>query len=415
MLNSKYFNTIHTESHNGNHYSVIRPLDNPMILFSEIDGSPLASVHLRCQYEGQALITKRPEKNSFPCDFQGIINKNGCDFELVITNLCKEGSIKIDFMKSDCLVREVDPGSKNGALNQVNELHPYQSYAIQCDQKDNCSLILNAIKKNSGDVLTVKEAEANMKSNSPEGTYYYVTVVPQLGKPELIEKFKKTKWACVDLFCLKSSYQYEPKYESLNELYRMNESLGDECFLIEPATYNTRGSQPIMHLASMNENVQSRSNNWTLSDNTSSNKSTMDSYKFDDLINNSAAATVSGGRKMEVRSGYTGIDYSYDTLGEHCCLGLSINEKVEFKSEPTDLNERAKELIADYLKSESKDFLQKLNKKYESTECVICLDGTNKIDTVFYTCGHSCCHKDCGKTLQKCPLCRNHITAALVV
>ena len=96
--------------------------------------------------------------------------------------------IKIDIMKNDSKVVDVDPGTIKGALNQVNELHEYQSYVIQCDQKDNRTLILNSIKNYNGTDVTVKQAESKDES---EGTYYYISVVPQVNKPDLVEKLRK--------------------------------------------------------------------------------------------------------------------------------------------------------------------------------------------------------------------------------
>ena len=73
-----------------------------MVLFSKVDGSPLASLHFRCQdsnyNKGRCIITKRPESSNFKCDFQGIVNKDEQEFELVITILCNEGNINFNIM-----------------------------------------------------------------------------------------------------------------------------------------------------------------------------------------------------------------------------------------------------------------------------------------------------------------------------
>ena len=68
----------------------------------------------------------------------------------------------------------------------------------------------------------------------------------------------------------------------------------------------------------------------------------------------------------------------------------------------------------------SKELLAKLNKIFESDECVVCTDGKKderNLDTIFYQCGHQCCHYECGKKLspQKCPLCREYISAFIKV
>jgi hypothetical protein len=96
MLNSKYFKHINT--YNG--FILIKPLESLVILFSLVDGTPLASLHLRCQdnefqndrrgNHGCALITKRSNKNHINAHFQGLVNRDNQEIELVISNLTKE-------------------------------------------------------------------------------------------------------------------------------------------------------------------------------------------------------------------------------------------------------------------------------------------------------------------------------------
>lgn len=73
-LNRKYFTTLSTKTVECDKYHIIRPIGNPMILFSNIDGTPLAALHLRCQkgYPGNALVSKR---HSGETDFRGLIGK----------------------------------------------------------------------------------------------------------------------------------------------------------------------------------------------------------------------------------------------------------------------------------------------------------------------------------------------------
>ena len=215
-LDLKYFETLYSETFDNYEYSVIRPLGNPMILFSKIDGTPLASLHLRCQENykqkdvnntrGRALMTKRPDSSSFKCDFQGLIDRDGQEFEFVITNLTDQGYINFNILKKDEKVDTINPGG----LNEINELRPNESYAVKCDQADNKSLILKAlVKQEKTDLdpeikLTVKEDEQN---KDKLGTYFFLSVVPQIGKDEYKEKFKDTMWACSDMFCIKRKVQ----------------------------------------------------------------------------------------------------------------------------------------------------------------------------------------------------------------
>src|SRR5439155_26253616 len=165
---------IFEERHDEYDYQVVKPLDNPMILFSKKTGLPLAALHLRCQSNefqndtkgnrGKALFTKRPYQSNVPCDFQGIINRDGQEFELVISNLIDEGYLNFNIMKDNNNINEVNPGG----LNQINELKPYESYAVTCDQKDNKVLVLNMIQENKKDgsttKITIEEAEKETKN-----------------------------------------------------------------------------------------------------------------------------------------------------------------------------------------------------------------------------------------------------------
>lgn len=48
-------------------------------------------------------------------------------------------------------------------------------------------------------------------------------------------------------------------------------------------------------------------------------------------------------------------------------------------------------------------------RSYVSEDCVICLIEEPNI--TFLPCGHKCCHERCGKTLQKCPMCKGNINS----
>ncbi len=208
-LSNTLFERVHSETKDGFTYSAIRPKDQPMILFSKKDGTALASLHVKCQSNkhqndqlgnrGKSIITKRPYNSGFSCDFQAILSKQDQEFELVITNLTGLGMINFNIMKESTGVTEVNPGG----LNEVNELHEYQSYSVQCDQSNNGVLILKSIDKKVGEKTTKVTVANDEAKGAPEGTYYHLSVVPQIGKAELISLFEDTVWACVDMFVTK--------------------------------------------------------------------------------------------------------------------------------------------------------------------------------------------------------------------
>lgn len=453
-LNEKFFKKIYSESQNDSEYFVVRPLDYPLILFSKKDGSPLASLHLKCQdnnfqndaigNRGRAIIAKRPFQSSTKCDFQGMINKDGQEFEFVITNLCNEGMINFNILKTDMAVKEVNPGG----LNQVNELRPFESYQVQCDQNGNKVLILNSIKKEEDESskITIKEAEneAKFENKKAVGTYYHLSVVPQINKPEMIEKFKETEWGCVDLFCLKvpriPSYgfhsianhnvagnTYYPMYsdtrsgDNRSELLSRGSSMMQLC---SAPSYNLKTKKAVWCSAAeeLDESYAFDDNDIDIPE-----KEGLESFNdlkvedgkktdsLDKLISESFAAKVDSGRTINVYSAESGIEYNYETCSQSCVVGLSISSNLIFREEaPLEvLVLEAKELLKDVLVNSSKTLLEALTRIYKADACVICLETQEEkpLDCVMYQCGHQCSHFECGKTLSKCPMCRNHINA----
>mmetsp|Transcript_23152 Transcript_23152/g.54132 ORF Transcript_23152/g.54132 Transcript_23152/m.54132 type:complete len:492 (+) Transcript_23152:80-1555(+) len=208
MLEPKYFEQLNIGRQTdgrGRLFEAYRPLGHPVVLFSLVDGAPLAALTLRCQ-DGRthALITKRPSSGDKLCDFQGLIADDAKDFELVISNLSHAGYINFNVLKTQVKVDCVDPGPGIG-INQINELAPGQSIVVQSDQETNCSLVLRAIRaQGSEEMVSVgqDEASAAADNKTPKGTYFFLSVVPDASSLELVKQFASTKWACVDWFSL---------------------------------------------------------------------------------------------------------------------------------------------------------------------------------------------------------------------
>lgn len=437
-LASKYFSILSKRVQGDIEYVAIRPLDNPLILFSLVDGSPLASFHLRCQdnrrqndysgNRGRALICARPYNSQVKCNFQGLINRDNQEFEFVITNLCSEGMINFNILKTDSKVEEVNPGG----VNQVNELRPYESYEVQCDQSDRRVMILRAIKGADGKAnLTIEQAEKT--DAKPQGAYFYLSVVPEIGKTALEDKFRATAWACVDAFVLKTKAR---KIVSRGIPRSLGFGSRDAGFVIE------RCSMPVPMSASIDEVCAVRS--YMTDGDFEEERLEMDSAPMskglsqqsasgirglsqqsargtrEDVIKDSYASTVIGGEEISVSSAFTGIEYNYDLAAAPCVVCLSVSDKLEFwqPSSITELVKECEEMIRDMIENDSKDLLKRLTTVYKETRCTICMDGDedeNPNDVVFYTCGHQCCHAECSVSLDRCPLCRSSITASIKV
>jgi len=205
LLNHKYFTKIHSIAKDNISYDCYKPKHNSLILFSE-DGTPLASFQLLSQNinekPGRAVITERPLED-VPADlkntqlFQGMINIDNQEIEFVITNLTDLGYINYNIMKSSGKITEINPGG----LNEINELRPNESYAVQSDQNaNNASIILSTVKDSVGATISVKTDEVSKAPTERKGTYYYLSVVPELVKKDLCKLYEKTVWRTVDFF-----------------------------------------------------------------------------------------------------------------------------------------------------------------------------------------------------------------------
>ena len=422
--------------HNGTNYDVVVPKGRPMVLFCKRTGTPIASVRLRCQsnqYQnkrqgnrGKALFTHRHSRDA---NFQGMVSMDNQEIELIITNLTLSGIIKIDILKKARKVLEVDPGPEGEGLNHVNELRRLQSYAIQCDQKDSGVLILQTIRKTSGKTLTVKEDEG-MDQEEKQGSYYYISVVPERNNRVTEELFVDTVWKCVDFFVIRKAVNY-PSYRlgSINRYPHRTNALCTPQFV--PNNFHNVSDDEWTGLCVMNKQFAPMPSDYAppphndMSGDGDETELTTECAPMDDIVDSSSAAIVKTGRHITVRSGYTGIRYNVDVHTNDpdrmCKFGLSVSDKIIFLNKPKidDLRERGREVIKDMIENKSKELLASLDQIYEiSDHCVICLEGKEEnkpVNTVLCQCGHKVTHFECCQELTTCPICRGHISAKILV
>jgi hypothetical protein len=484
FLDNRYFRVVQSQTESDFDYQIVRPLDHPMVLFSKVDGSPLAALHFRTQNNhvqndnngkrGRALITKRPYNSEYKCDFQGLVDCDDQEFELVISNLSHQGHINFNLLKTDSKVDTVNPGG----LNEINELRPGESYAVQCDQTDNKVLVLSTIKnETTGEKTTVKEDEAS--GNKPTGSYFFLSVVPQIDCPELVAQFAETEWACVDVFCRrlpKAAPVHHEVYRGIPEVLHGYGGavpavghVGLEAHVqrakLHPKSFRGEGEREritevnaihvddiVPHSAEVRwegeeeeegdfggggclfgGGVDFDDDGWdappsptvpTLSRASEASvsvpapKTKKDSKdQSAEIVQTSYASRIRGGdRTVHVQGYQTSIEYSYDVASAPCVIGLSVSDRLQFCPEPENsyLVELGQELITDMIKNAAKEFLEKISKVYKSDTCGVCLEGEeqdNPVDCIFYQCGHQCCHYECSQPLSSCPMCRTHITA----
>lgn len=431
-------------------YTVYKPIASTIALYSRVNGQPLAAVGLRTYQDNvRAIVTKRPQSGpgvaGIPgtiglAEFQGIINADHRRFEFIITNLTGHSTVKIDIMKQNTAVTDTDPGAEKGGLNNVNELHAYQSCVISGDQKDSRALILTSIKESSGVTVQQTEKSAIVGGNKPVGTYYYLAVTPRDDTAELIPLFADTYWDSADFIILRTSTPPQEKYEGIVTLSVEENFERDMVEVADEPEYESMGSYRgvpqggRMVLASINEvHVQPRprvakaaaifkspkpasaeiSSVSVNSVNIAHSKSLTS-----DIIGASFASNVEGGEFVSTSGNKTGYTYVYNVSsnqnGKLCCLCLSVAPGLSFNTNLTnaEIREAAVLQVKEYQLKGLHAIMREI-KIYASEECCVCCDA--KSGVLFYRCGHQCCCIRCANSLvtPKCPVCRGHIQAQI--
>ena len=419
-----------------------------MVLYSLVDGFPLAAIHLECsnwEYENvPAIFTKRPQSSDMPCHFQGLIGEDNQEFKIVISNLMSDSMIKIDILTEDRKVMEVDPGVEGKGVNQVNELHENQSYAIPCDQKDNLAFILRMLQDSSGNTISIRQDERNaaVTSDKPKGTYYWISVVPPAGKPDVSARFARTVWSCPDVIyrkCKMTHYRYRGGIEE--------GSIQEVLYDYDPSDINGSGYWGELQCASASANrrevvcetAYTALHRGTLEEAARSYTPVRGVAKgaiespvaargggvrggvrggvsvTDENVMDSKASQIVGGRHINVYSGFTGVGYDYDNHSVKCCIGLSVMPGLVLENTPStqELVEIASQQIEMAMADANAAFIEDLNRVYLAEECCVCMESEPNM--VLYKCGHQCLHRECGASLIRCPLCRSTITAKIDV
>lgn len=451
MLNTKFFTLVSTNQHNDTTYYAYKPNNHSMVLYSQIDGTPLASVALKYRNNWlnsteSCIITKIQDKDDQQ-RFQGIVSKDNQEIAFVITNLCSEGMLDINLMKSNIKVKEVNPGG----LNQVNELRPYESYEIQADQtRGNRSIIISYAKDKENNKVTLAE-ETEKTTEEKVGDYLYISVLPQVTISSLATKFKKTVWKSSDDFIIVSkTYKHTFDPESSKSDLSFNEPTlglgGGETASFSFGDCSRRGlsrsaSMPVSTGSAFSFGASSPGIGRSASLFSSGASQTMatpfsfasapmpastgQAFSFgasapaksmsmsDDnfmpSVMNSHVGKLKHGEQVIVNSSETGLEYNYDLISPIATFNISVLENMVLL--PGTTKEVMKSNIEKYIKlitdKEDVKLINDINKLYTAETCCVCLESIP--DMVFYKCGHVCTDKECSKELKECPYCRSTI------
>lgn len=408
-FHNEFFKTLGHEKE----YLIVKPLGNPIILFSSDGVTPIASIHLQ-PGRGSGFITRRWNKSNLECDFQGIVTEDNTEINFILTNLTNE-IINFNILKKNVPVTQTDPGVEGHALNQINEISPFSSYRVQSDQMDQCGIMFTTAKKeDSGgnqSTITVKEEE---EGTSPLGTYFWLSVLSKRGG-ENEKLFKEgVKWSHADYIALKITYPtakgIAKGISPAPEGGRLELAMAFSS--IASLSYTPPPPPPPQEFTQTSEPPTKRRK---LTDTTAS-PVTIDTGRLD--IDSSKVGQIkSTGKRIHETFRTTGILYNFDCPSEKCKIGLSLIDKVhEIQTEDSVLLACGQELVEDILKKNKLKMLES-TVIYKEEKCCICLDNDSSV--IFLQCGHQCTCTSCSQqqggaaAITKCPMCRNFIKAKI--
>lgn len=235
-LNEQYFTVVSRNIVGEHEYQAYR-VKNPastIVLFSTApgtEGQPIAALSVLPKATGgnaKMVVTRRNAAPSLPQTavengystsfFQALSNVDNDEFQFVISNLTDFvaqphidiasdgdksaiGYLKVDILGHAIDVRETDYPTLG--VNQINELRPSESYAIQSDQRTgNKTMVLRgAVDKQTGAALSVEKDEKSGAINEKtQASYFFINVVGSAAFPGLVGMLEKTAWRAADVF-----------------------------------------------------------------------------------------------------------------------------------------------------------------------------------------------------------------------
>lgn len=356
-----------------------------MVLFSNKTRTPLAALVFHAKDPGvMSLLTGRPTpagiQSSDASYFQGMLNMNSQEFDLTIANLSSIGMINFNILHTPHRVNEVDPGPEFG-VNKINELRESQVYTIHADQRTGRTMILEGVTKETESGHSVPMTVCDSESESKhQGTYFHLSVVPQVDCPFLVGKFNEgTTWKCVSYFVRQVESPQVKKKNKTRVISSVTVDMGSDVrqFLDRCEVESNR----------VMDGCSDGSCGFVNPD-----------------VGRSQCGTICYGREVTVLSGVTGKDYAYDYPSSPAVLCLSIYPEMKFLP-LEDVEQSIIEEIKEWKTNQGRVLIDALTMVYKSDVCVVDLESP--ADTVIIQCGHQCLNSKNVHTIRKCPLCRS--------
>lgn len=448
-----------------------------MVLLSLVDGSALASVHLRMvDGKGRALMARRPGNDKV---FQGVLTAERQAFELVMTNLTSDAVLMMDIGgEARHLENEFwDKKDKtfwsgrhrnDGRLNRSNILWPMTPNV--CDES-NIHYQQTGVSRRLELLTQSSLTAAGVVGHLEDDAGYPFFVYPKYGS-RVVDRFERTIWSCPETVVVIGSPQLLVDSTEGYTIQRENpinrkgsvgqsgnqggvvesiaESLGvstarllevaqvDGDFLAELPPEHAHEvlmlqltSEKIQLLAEeateleeKTQPVAQRVSSMPAASSSSSlraGSSPASGGQLESAVVDAAPAAVVAGERMIRLGGHNLLIEKFD-FGRCSCpavLSFGVHERLQLSDDAVpeeELETLRKELnkkITELCSGRREALLEQICSVYETPECVICLG--EKPDAVLYQCGHRCVHLKCVEKsrMRRCPLCRAPIAAVL--
>lgn len=458
-LDGDLFEFITAHEHNSEAFVGYRALGHPMVLHSLVDGSALASVHLRVVgSDAHALITRRPDSQSA---FQGIVSADQTTIEIVMTNLTTEDVMTFDIggqprSRDDAYWDRTDVSFWSGShrndnrINKSNVLWPMRPnvcaennlHFIETGEHRRIRLLA---RDNAPLMAAVNGCPAGQESGYP------IFVYPRYNSRTALKKFARTAWSCpqtivvigtpslIDEVASNRNIHQESRGsgpgQQLDAVGMMASTFGlskerllevlevDDAFLaelpeelqsevlsqqlnsVDPQLLRPADDEPEPSTATSSSALSPAAAGGNFATGAGPTQSSGESVSIDTVALGARPAQLAAGSRLASFGGGRVLveRYDFEGRGAPATLSLGVDERVQMLAKQgsllqttfDELRDGLTKRISELVAGHTEALKEEVGNVYSTSECVICLTGDPAPDVILFQCGHRCVHLEC--------------------
>ena len=401
---TNFFRLVTQDNKNNKQVWVSKYPRRTMVLFSRQTATPLAAFIVTSRDVGcPVVVTQRPSpESSTKPHFQAVFQWADQTMDITLVNFT-----------DSYLAFNVLEGQER--INEINAVQPKQCYTIAADRRCGKELVLSGLTEKKGDgtekKVTVGEAEAGPINR---GLCFHLSVTPQSHSIAALQFAETIIWKVSPLVILPLEAS---KVSNFSEGFALSDWEDDYIYSapvfrsldIPDSDFDNFGVEnpPPLDLCCINVGGLNREE-----------KSAQhgDSLFEASALNIQQAGKLTHGMDITVKSHACDLTFDYEHKSSPTVVCFSIAPDLQlFPQTQEQLMNQAKAELDEFVKTQGRVFLDRLNAVYKADQCVIDLDG--EPDTVLCNCGHLCIkHVHVDALLKtgfgpKCPVCREAIVA----